>query len=153
MIFALKIKPSLFCLLIGVFCSTRLFAGVPSLYTPVKSLSADELAVIVNDDDPLSLQIANYYQKKRKIPANQVLHIRFSPHQDTLTKHDFEKLKQQVDEQTPKHVQAYLITWLQPFRVEVHVDHYRLRCRFRSGILRERLPANPQQPLLRFRNR
>jgi uncharacterized protein (TIGR03790 family) len=93
-------------------------ADISPIFKPVQALSANELAVIVNDADPLSKQIANYYQKKRHIPDEQILHINFSPNRAILPKQEFESLKQQVDAQTPQHVQAYLITWLQPFRVE-----------------------------------
>jgi len=116
--FTKKIKAILICLLCGALFSGQAQAGVSPLYRPATALSAQELAVIVNDEDPLSRQIAAYYQQKRSIPAEQILHVRFSPHQAILSKHEFEKLKQQVDEQTPAHVQAYAITWLQPFRVD-----------------------------------
>lgn len=101
------------------FITIRLVrADVSPLFRPAQPLTANDVAVIVNDADPLSLKIANYYQQIREIPKNQIIHIRFQPHQAILSKHEFEKLKQQVDEQTPHHVQAFVLTWLQPFRVE-----------------------------------
>lgn len=110
-------------ILLGLFIaccvhSASLFAEVSPIYQPVAALTADELAVIVNDDDPLSQQIAEYYQQKRHIPPKQIIHIRFLPKQAVLTRHEFQHLKEQVDQQTPEHVQAYVLTWLQPFRVE-----------------------------------
>lgn len=82
------------------------------------ALRANDIAVIVNDNDPLSRQIGDYYQKKRNIPPNQVIHVRFAPHHVFLSKSEFKKIKQQVDKKTPAHVQAFALTWLQPFRVE-----------------------------------
>ena len=87
------------------------------MYRPAPAFSPENLAVIVNDEDPLSRQIADYYRYRRKIPADQVLHIRF-PVRQSLSRQEFGQLKQQVDEKTPKNVQAYLLTWLQPYRVE-----------------------------------
>lgn len=116
--FAQPIKTLLCLLLAGLFGGAPLRAAVSPLYLPVKSLGANDLAVIVNDEDPLSQRIAAYYRQQRNIPAEQLIHIRFAPHRAILSKREFEKLKQQVDEQTPPHVQAYVLTWLQPFRVE-----------------------------------
>jgi uncharacterized protein (TIGR03790 family) len=115
----LQIKPFAFwLLLISFFCYNSFAGNVSPLYKPAQHLSAKDLAVIVNDADELSVKIASYYQQQRNIPANQIIHIRFSPNEAILSKHEFEKLKQQVDDNTPKNVQAFLLTWLMPFRVE-----------------------------------
>ncbi|MEQ1531138.1 MAG: TIGR03790 family protein, partial [Methylococcales bacterium] len=44
--------------------------------------------------------------------------LRFNAHDSVMSRQQFAKLKQQVDEHIPKHVQAQVLTWLQPFRVE-----------------------------------
>ena len=120
MTLTLKVKSSFWLLLLlGLLNSGQLAAvTVSSLFKPAAAFSADQLALIVNDADDLSREIAAYYQEKRQIPAAQVIHIRFAPQQAVLSKHEFEKLKQQVDQQLPEHVQALVLTWLQPFRVE-----------------------------------
>lgn len=82
------------------------------------ALTAGQLGVIVNDDDPDSVAIAAYYMKKRGIPAANLIHVRFSPGQATLTREAFVNLKRQVDRKTPKSVQAYALAWAQPFRVD-----------------------------------
>lgn len=92
-------------------------AQMSPLYRPAAALSAADLAVIVNDNDPLSQQIADYYQQQRRIPPEQVIHIRLPLKQAVLSAKEFERVKQQVDSQTPKHVQAFALTWLQPYRV------------------------------------
>lgn len=117
--FVQSIKFAVFCfLLAGLFNAAPLKAAISPLYLPVKPLDARDLAIIVNDEDPLSKRIADYYREQRNIPVEQLIHVRFSPHQAVLSKRQFETLKQQVDEQTPKHIQAYVLTWLQPFRVD-----------------------------------
>lgn len=118
MSFVKNIAVSLCWLLLIGGCITPSSAQVSPLYHPTAALSANDLAIIVNDNDLLSRQIADYYQQKRKIPLDQIIHIRLPLRRAILTKGEFERIKQQVDAQTPKHVQAYALTWLQPFRVE-----------------------------------
>ncbi|WP_445367416.1 TIGR03790 family protein [Methylomonas sp. BW4-1] len=101
-----------------LLCSPTLAAPVSPMYRPSSALTGQDLAVIVNDADPLSVQIAAYYQKQRQIPAEQMIHVRFAPNQAVLSKQQFEQVKQEVDQKTPAHVQAFALTWLQPFRVD-----------------------------------
>jgi uncharacterized protein (TIGR03790 family) len=85
---------------------------------PQPALSADQLGVIVNDDDPDSVAIAAYYREKRGIPAANLIHVRFKPGRSTLAREEFINLKRRVDRKTPKQVQAYALTWAQPYRVD-----------------------------------
>lgn len=85
---------------------------------PQPGLTADQLGVIVNDDDPDSVAVAAYYMEKRGIPAANLIHVRFSPGRDVLAREAFVNLKRRVDRLTPKHVQAYALTWAQPWRVD-----------------------------------
>ncbi len=81
------------------------------------ALSAEQLGVIVNDDDPDSVAVAEYYREKRGIPAANLIHVRFKPGQSTLSREAFVALKHSIDAATPAQVQAYALTWAQPFRV------------------------------------
>jgi uncharacterized protein (TIGR03790 family) len=81
-------------------------------------LSAAQLGVVVNDADPDSVAIAAYYRKKRGIPAANLIHVRFRPGSSTLSRKAFAAIKRQVDRATPKNVQAYALTWAQPYRVD-----------------------------------
>ncbi|NOT83421.1 MAG: TIGR03790 family protein [Methylococcaceae bacterium] len=109
---------SIYCVLL-LLGSNRQALAISPLYRPLPALTAKDLAVIVNDDDPLSVQIARYYQQKRKIPPAQIIHIRFKKvGTDAMSQSQFATLKQQVDRQTPKQVQAYALTWIQPFKVD-----------------------------------
>jgi uncharacterized protein (TIGR03790 family) len=88
------------------------------IHFPQPALGADQLGVIVNDDDPDSVAIAAYYREKRGIPAANLIHVRFRPGRSTLAREEFDKLKRLVDRNTPKNVQAYALTWAQPYRVD-----------------------------------
>lgn len=84
---------------------------------PRTGLTAQEVAVIINDDDPLSVQTGNYYQKARQIPPANVIHVRFAAGRSALSKEEFQQLKAQIDKDTPAQVQAYAVAWTAPYRV------------------------------------
>ena len=109
---------SVACIGLFIFSAAISAASEISEHPLNPSLTAEDLALIVNDNDKLSVQIADYYQRKRAIPLSQVIHLRFDSTNIALTRFQFNNLKQQVDRQTPKHVQAFVLTWLKPFRVE-----------------------------------
>jgi uncharacterized protein (TIGR03790 family) len=105
-------------MLAGIIFPCLVSAATPNIYRPAPALSANDIAIIVNDEDPESRLIGGYYQQQRRIPLEQVIHIRFSPNRIALSQTEFEKLEQQVDAKTPEHVQAFVLTWTQPFRVD-----------------------------------
>lgn len=98
--------------------SAALFAGIhPHIALPRTSLMPEDIAIIVNDDDPLSRQIGNYYQRARQIPITNIIHLNFPPNRSTMNSDEFTKLKAKIDRLTPKHVQAFAVAWTAPYRV------------------------------------
>ncbi|MBU1190506.1 MAG: TIGR03790 family protein [Gammaproteobacteria bacterium] len=90
----------------------------PQIILPKHRLEARELAIIVNDADPLSREIAAYYQQQRNIPKENLIHISFNPNRSALSAAEFIPLKNQVDAAASLDIQAYLITWATPYRVD-----------------------------------
>jgi len=84
---------------------------------PQPWLTSDELAVIVNGSDPLSVQIGEYYQQRRQIPPRNMITINFAPGQTELSPEEFQQLKESIDAQMPDSIQAYTLTWAAPYRV------------------------------------
>jgi uncharacterized protein (TIGR03790 family) len=104
-------------LLMLVFSPLLLAENTSVLDTQLPAWTAKDIAVIVNDNDTLSVRVAKYYQAKRNIPADQVIHVLFKSGNPSLSAEQFKSIKQQVDKQTPAHVQGYVLTWLLPYRV------------------------------------
>lgn len=106
----------------ALLLAIHLVAATPALASgrvllPRTGLTPDELGVIINDDDPLSRQIGEYYQKARGIPASNLIHIHFPPGRSALGKDEFTQLKTAIDLATPAHIQAYAVAWTAPYRV------------------------------------
>ena len=92
---------------------------VPTLLTPRTGITADQLGVLVNDADPLSVQIATYYAEARGIPAANIVHLTLpTATADAITEAEFTPLSAQVTAAlAATDVQALAITWTKPYRV------------------------------------
>jgi hypothetical protein len=94
-------------------------AAAPTVLLPKTSITPDELGVLVNDDDPQSVEVGAYYAAARGIPAENVIHVSLpATATDNLPAADFMTLKSAVDAATPAAVQAYAVTWTMPTRVD-----------------------------------
>ena len=114
------LKPLARCLLLTLLFASLLAAPASAamqLLLPRSAIGADELALLINDDDPLSRQTGEYYRQARRIPAANVIHVNFAPGRSALTQDEFAQLKAQIDRATPAHVQAYAVAWTAPYRV------------------------------------
>ncbi|HKE44006.1 MAG TPA: TIGR03790 family protein [Steroidobacteraceae bacterium] len=81
-------------------------------------LGPAELGVIVNEADALSRAIADYYVKRRGIPARNVVRVQFEATNDVLAQAEFTRIKQDIDRRLPATVQALALTWARPYRVD-----------------------------------
>lgn len=79
-------------------------------------LTANDLGLVINEDDPYSVQIGAYYAKARQIPASRILRVRL-PVKSTLTPGEFETFSQQVEAFFGSRVQGLALSWRQPFAV------------------------------------
>lgn len=92
------------------------FEGLPEL--PKTGLDARELAVVINQDDPLSVQIGEYYRKRRNLPEENLIRLHLPMDQSNLARASFAAIKTELDRLTPAHVQAYALAWTRPYRVD-----------------------------------
>ena len=97
--------------------STASSASVADIGNDV-GLHAEQLGVIVNDNDPNSVAIGREYIRAYAMPAANLLHIRFDPQLRVFDIAGFQAIKAALDQQTPATIQAYLVTWLTPYRVD-----------------------------------
>jgi len=81
-------------------------------------LQPRQLAIVVNDAEPNSVAIAAYYRKRRGIPAANVVHVRIPGKPHALSVAAFQALKRQIDARLDPEVQAVLMVWTAPYKVE-----------------------------------
>ena len=80
-------------------------------------LQPRQLGVLVNDNDPESVAIGDYYRIQRHIPSENIVHLNV-PKVVQLSRTEFMALKTQVDGALRNTVQALAIAWTNPSRVE-----------------------------------
>ncbi|MEM1033914.1 MAG: TIGR03790 family protein [Myxococcota bacterium] len=91
-------------------------SGPPQVLFEPRGLQPEQVAILVNDQDPVSVALGAYYQQARGIPAEQVITLSFGT-DAVLPATEFEPLKDAVDAALPPTVQALALTWTRPFRV------------------------------------
>ena len=109
-----------FLILLFVVVTTQIRAegAKPEIMLPKVRIQAQELGVIVNDEDPLSVRIAEYYRQARDIPEENLIHVRIPTGRKQIGDREFAAIRARVEARTPDRVQAYALTWVEPYRVK-----------------------------------
>ena len=86
---------------------------------PVVSGTLESAAVglVVNENDPASVEIGAYYQSRRRIPPENVIRVRLPVNVPALEHAVFEPVYRDVRRATPAGVQVYALAWTRPYRV------------------------------------
>jgi uncharacterized protein (TIGR03790 family) len=93
-----------------------------SLLVPRSSIIPSDVAVLINDGDQQSIVVGQYFQLRHAIPDANMIHLRLPITPTTganyaISAQEFSALKAQVDAQLGTDIQAYAITWTQPYMV------------------------------------
>lgn len=88
----------------------------PQVMLAPSGLTAREVAILVNEEDPLSRETGAYYRQARGIPEENVIRLRFAAGRTALPKEEFLRLKAEIDRAVPAHVQAFAVAWSAPYR-------------------------------------
>jgi uncharacterized protein (TIGR03790 family) len=104
--------------LLALLCSLVWALPAGATVGPAPSgLTASDLGLIINESDPLSVQIGDYYQRRRGVPLENVIRVRMTV-APSLSRTEFARVWKEVQTKLPPHVQALALAWSQPFRVE-----------------------------------
>lgn len=86
---------------------------------PIKAeINNQTLAVLVNINDPESIEIAKYYQQARLIPEENIIYLSFKANVNSLTSAEYNAVENQLKEKVPANIQAYVLAWRKPWRVD-----------------------------------
>lgn len=104
-------------------CLTILFllalsTGARAQFTSAPALQPSQLAIVINDAEPNSVKIGAYYRKRRGIPAANVVHVNIPDKPHEISAERFQELKEEIDSHLGPEVQAVLMIWTAPYKVE-----------------------------------
>ncbi|WP_338844563.1 TIGR03790 family protein [Massilia sp. W12] len=108
------------------------------------ALKPEQLALVVNDADPGSVQIAAEYQKLYQIPPQNLIHIRLPGKPARIDSGAFRFLRQGVMAQLKPDIQAMLLVWSAPYAVECNSITSAMTFGFEPGICQR--TCNPSRP-------
>ena len=104
------------CLAFSFICCAVSAQMLPSPGS--SSLRAAQLALVINDDDPASVDVGEYYRSAREVPPQNVVHVRIPNRPRKLGAEQFRLLKEQIDARLGPQIQAVLMVWTAPYAVE-----------------------------------
>ncbi|MDE2625741.1 MAG: TIGR03790 family protein [Burkholderiales bacterium] len=79
-------------------------------------LTSADIGLVINDADPYSVAVGEFYIKARRLAPDQVLHVTL-PARATLTPEEFKALAATVDSAFGGAVQALALAWTVPYAV------------------------------------
>lgn len=139
----MRILPALLSALLSALSG---LCCLPATATPVlpPGLQADQLAIVINDDEANSVEIGEYYRQARAIPAANVVHVRIPNRPRRLTGEQFEQLREQIVSQLGPEIQAVLMVWTAPYAVECNSITSAFTLGFDGGLCPK--PCAPSKP-------
>ena len=93
-------------------------AAHAQLVAKAAGFKAAQLALVINDDEPNSVEIGEYYRQARNVPAENIVHVRIPHRPRKLDADQFRQLKEQIDAKLGPHIDAVLMVWTAPYAVE-----------------------------------
>ena len=74
-----------------------LTAPARAQFVSASNLQPDQLAIVINDAEPNSVKVGEYYRKRRGIPAANVVHVRIPGKPHEISPERFAQLKDEID--------------------------------------------------------
>ncbi|MDP3306933.1 TIGR03790 family protein [Methylotenera sp.] len=81
-------------------------------------LGPENVALIINDADPNSVKVGEYYRVARGIPAKNIIHVKIPDAPRKLSLSEFTRLKWEIEAQLNSDEQVILLAWTAPYAVE-----------------------------------
>jgi uncharacterized protein (TIGR03790 family) len=123
--------------------------GLAEGWAPVPKLSGRlqvaDIGLVINANDPYSVQVGEHYVQRRGLLPWQVLRVTL-PVQPALTATTFENLKRQIDEHFGDRVQALALAWRQPYAVQCAALTGALAMGFDAGFCTRTCDASRENP-------
>jgi uncharacterized protein (TIGR03790 family) len=112
------------------------------------AIGPQQLAIIVNDEEPNSVQIAALYSEAHQVPDKNIVHVRIANPQRRLSAQEFAPLRKQILGQLGPDIRAVLMVWTAPYAVECNSITAALTLGFDAAQCEK--PCGPGKPSAYF---
>lgn len=82
------------------------------------ALRPEQLAVVINEADPDSIEVGAYYVRRRAIPAANVVRVSMPGKPRRISPQRLRLLRQEIDSRLGPQVRAVLMVWTAPYAVD-----------------------------------
>ncbi|MEE2779257.1 MAG: TIGR03790 family protein [Myxococcota bacterium] len=103
---------------VGLTIYTSADPGAPQVLVPQLGLRAEELGVVMNGQDPRSVEIGEAYADARGIPPENLVVVDVPTEETTLTAETFAPIYDLVHDSLPPNAQAIAVAWTRPWAVD-----------------------------------
>lgn len=118
--------------------ATRTWSRVPRV---VGRLTSRDVGLVINTDDPYSVQVGQYYARARGLSEDQILKVSL-PTRASLTPEEFARLASKVDEFYGDRVQALALAWRAPYAVKCNAITGALTMGYDAGLCADTCAAS-----------
>ncbi len=102
----------------GVFMLLQVVLLLLFMLPAHAQMSPAQLAIVINDAEPNSVEIGEYYRRARNIPPANIVHVNIPGKPQRLSAADFARLRQTIDSRLGPGIDAVLMVWTAPYAVE-----------------------------------
>jgi len=92
----------------------RRWMAVPRV---IGRITSQDLGLVINTDDPYSVQVGEYYARARRIPEHHILRVSL-PVKSALTLQEFEEFNKRIQAFYGDRVQGLALAWRMPYGVD-----------------------------------
>lgn len=96
-------------------CTTKKHT-LPTVELPQQGITSQNIAILVKNNDELSLRTALLYKQERNIPEAHIFYLDL-PNQANMSPKQFKALYETLMAQVGDDIQAFVATWQAPYRV------------------------------------
>jgi len=134
----------LFLVFMSCWLSSASLAAEPN--PPRYTLGAEQLGLVVNKNDPLSVEIAAYYAKQHHLKPEQILEVSLPTDRVWLAEGELDQLKSQIDAHFSPEIQALALAWSKPYRVNCLGITYGVTLGYVEGVCSNLGKSTPESP-------
>ncbi|MBL8489944.1 MAG: TIGR03790 family protein [Rhodocyclaceae bacterium] len=90
---------------------------LPTHSATARGLRPHQVGVIVNEGDPTSVEVGEYYVAARRIPQRNLLRVSLPVGKRSISADDLASLRERIDASFDNSIQALVLVWTTPYAV------------------------------------